>query len=133
MSVVGREETVRCHRAGAAEAKIREADRLECEAWNAIMWAGGTAMPSPGDPQAEPGPAASSTTTGGSMNGETTGPTGRPSGDGAMQKNMGTTGSGRGDPNGGNPNGTAGGLTSLSGTGSSQYGGNGTAGITNGR
>src|ERR1700688_401146 len=24
----------------AAEAKIREADRLECEAWNAIMWAG---------------------------------------------------------------------------------------------
>jgi hypothetical protein len=23
----------------AAEAKIREADRLECEAWNAIMWA----------------------------------------------------------------------------------------------
>jgi hypothetical protein len=23
-----------------AEAKIREADRLECEAWNAIMWAG---------------------------------------------------------------------------------------------
>ena len=34
--------------------KIREADRLECEAWNAIMWAGGPAMPSPGDPQAEP-------------------------------------------------------------------------------
>jgi len=31
----------------AAEAKIREADRLECEAWNAIMWAGGPAMPSP--------------------------------------------------------------------------------------
>ena len=29
----------------AAEAKIREADRLECEAWNAIMWAGGPAMP----------------------------------------------------------------------------------------
>jgi hypothetical protein len=28
---------------GAAEAKIREADRLECEAWNAIMWAGGPA------------------------------------------------------------------------------------------
>ena len=25
----------------AAEAKIREADRLECEAWNATMWAGG--------------------------------------------------------------------------------------------
>ena len=23
-------------------------------AWNAIMWAGGPAMPSPGDPQAEP-------------------------------------------------------------------------------
>jgi hypothetical protein len=38
----------------AAEAKIREADRLECEAWNAIMWAGGPAMPSPGEPQAEP-------------------------------------------------------------------------------
>jgi hypothetical protein len=38
----------------AAEAKIREADRLECEAWNAIMWAGGPAMPSPGDHQAEP-------------------------------------------------------------------------------
>jgi hypothetical protein len=38
----------------AAEARIREADRLECEAWNAIMWAGGPAMPSPGDPQAEP-------------------------------------------------------------------------------
>jgi hypothetical protein len=37
----------------AAEAKIREADRLECEAWNAIMWAGGPAMPSPGEPQAE--------------------------------------------------------------------------------
>jgi hypothetical protein len=37
----------------AAEAKIREADRLECEAWNAIMWAGGPAMPSPDDPQAE--------------------------------------------------------------------------------
>jgi hypothetical protein len=38
----------------SAEAKFREADRLECEAWNAIMWAGGPAMPSPGDPQAEP-------------------------------------------------------------------------------
>ena len=38
----------------AAEAKIREADRLECEAWNAIMWAGGPAMPWPGEPQAEP-------------------------------------------------------------------------------
>src|SRR3954449_3514422 len=38
----------------AAEEKLRQADRLECEAWNAIMWAGGPAMPSPGDPQAEP-------------------------------------------------------------------------------
>src|SRR5436305_1283672 len=38
----------------AAEAKLREADRLECEAWNAIMWAGGPAMPSPREPQAEP-------------------------------------------------------------------------------
>src|ERR1700736_707114 len=38
----------------AAEAKIREADQLECEAWNAIMRAGGPAMPSPGDTQAEP-------------------------------------------------------------------------------
>jgi hypothetical protein len=38
----------------AAEARLREADRLECEAWNAIMWAGGPAMPSPGEPQAEP-------------------------------------------------------------------------------
>jgi hypothetical protein len=27
----------------AAEEKLREADRLECEAWNAIMWAGGPA------------------------------------------------------------------------------------------
>ena len=61
------------------------------------------------------------------------GETGKPSNDAAMQKNMGTTGSGRTDPNGGNPNGTAGGPTSLSGTGSSQYGGNGTAGTTNGR
>ncbi|MBR0972309.1 hypothetical protein [Bradyrhizobium japonicum] len=26
----------------AAEAKIREADRLECEAWNALMWAWAT-------------------------------------------------------------------------------------------
>jgi hypothetical protein len=40
--------------AARREAKLREADRLECEAWNAIMWAGGPAMPSPGDPQAEP-------------------------------------------------------------------------------
>lgn len=38
----------------AAEAKIREADKLECDAWNAIMWAGGPAMPSPGEPQANP-------------------------------------------------------------------------------
>jgi hypothetical protein len=37
-----------------AEAKIRDADRLECEAWNAIMWSGGPAMPSPGEPQGEP-------------------------------------------------------------------------------
>ena len=44
----------RCWIRSAAEAKIREADRLECEAWNAIMWAGGPAMPSPGEPQAEP-------------------------------------------------------------------------------
>ncbi|MBN8991651.1 MAG: hypothetical protein J0H42_25720 [Rhizobiales bacterium] len=44
-----------------------------------------------------------------------------------------TTGQARRDPNGGNPNGTAGGPTSLSGTGSSQYGGNGTAGTSNGR
>jgi hypothetical protein len=38
----------------AAEEKLREADKLECEAWNAIMWAGGPAMPSPGEPQANP-------------------------------------------------------------------------------
>src|SRR5260370_33206644 len=38
----------------AAEAKIGEADRLECEAWNAVMWAGGPAMPPPGEAQAEP-------------------------------------------------------------------------------
>jgi hypothetical protein len=25
----------------AAEAQIREADKLECTAWNAIVWAGG--------------------------------------------------------------------------------------------
>jgi transposase-like protein len=37
--------------ASAAEAKIRAADRLECEAWNPVMWAGGPAMPSPGDPR----------------------------------------------------------------------------------
>ena len=47
---------LRNHRTGPCFhlAPIREADRLECEAWNAIMWAGGPAMPSPGDPQAEP-------------------------------------------------------------------------------
>ena len=38
----------------AAEAKIREADKLECDAWNAIMWAGGPAMPSGDEPQANP-------------------------------------------------------------------------------
>ena len=32
----------------AAEAKMREANRLECEAWNAIMWAGGPANALPG-------------------------------------------------------------------------------------
>jgi hypothetical protein len=37
-----------------SEAKIREADRLECEAWNTFIWAGGPAMRSPGEPQAEP-------------------------------------------------------------------------------
>lgn len=36
----------------AAEEKLREADR--CDAWNAIMWAGGPAMPSSGEPQANP-------------------------------------------------------------------------------
>jgi hypothetical protein len=61
------------------------------------------------------------------------GETGKPSNDAAMQKDMGTVGSGRGDPAGGNPNGTAGGPISLSGTRSSQYGGNGTAGTTNAR
>jgi hypothetical protein len=44
-----------------------------------------------------------------------------------------TTGRSAQDPNGGNPNGTAGGPTSLSGTGSSQYGGNGSGGTINGR
>jgi hypothetical protein len=37
-----------------AEAIIRDADRMECEAWSALMWAGGPAMPSPGERQAEP-------------------------------------------------------------------------------
>ena len=37
-----------------AEAIIREADRFECEAWSALMWAGGPAMPSPGETQADP-------------------------------------------------------------------------------
>jgi hypothetical protein len=47
-------------RAAAAEKRreaaaiVREADRLECEAWSALMWAGGPAMPSPGDAQANP-------------------------------------------------------------------------------
>jgi hypothetical protein len=36
------------------EPKIREADRLECEAWNAVMWAGGPARPAPGEVKAEP-------------------------------------------------------------------------------
>ncbi|WP_315828601.1 MULTISPECIES: hypothetical protein [unclassified Bradyrhizobium] len=31
--------------------KLREADRLECEAWNAIIWSGGPAMPTPGEPR----------------------------------------------------------------------------------
>jgi hypothetical protein len=35
---------------GAAEAKIREVGRLECEAWNAITRAGGSAIPSLGAP-----------------------------------------------------------------------------------
>jgi hypothetical protein len=34
---------------GPAELKIRKADRLECEAWNAVMWAGGPARPAPGE------------------------------------------------------------------------------------
>lgn len=38
----------------AAEAKLREADKLECDAWNAIMWAGGPAAPAPGEAKAEP-------------------------------------------------------------------------------
>jgi hypothetical protein len=37
-----------------ADAKIRSADRLEWEAGNAIMWAGGPAVPSPSGRQAEP-------------------------------------------------------------------------------
>jgi hypothetical protein len=37
-----------------AEAIEREADRQECEAWTALMWAGGRAMPSPGEQQANP-------------------------------------------------------------------------------
>jgi hypothetical protein len=36
------------------EAIVRDADRMECEAWSALMWAGGPAMPSPGEPQANP-------------------------------------------------------------------------------
>jgi hypothetical protein len=38
----------------APEAKVREADRLECESWNTIILAGGPAMPSPGDPRRSP-------------------------------------------------------------------------------
>ena len=38
----------------AAEATLREADRLECEAGTRSCGPGGPAMPSPGDPQAEP-------------------------------------------------------------------------------
>ena len=41
------------------------------------------------------GPAATGSTSSGSMDGSTTGPTGRPSGDAATQKNMGTTGTSR--------------------------------------
>jgi hypothetical protein len=44
------------------------------------------------------GSAASGSTSSGSMNGTTTGPTGRPSGDAAMQQNMGTTGTSRQGP-----------------------------------
>ena len=44
------------------------------------------------------GPAATGTTSSGSMDGSTTGPTGRPSGDAGMQKNMGTTGTSRQGP-----------------------------------
>jgi hypothetical protein len=40
----------------AAEAKIREADRLECEAWNAMMWAwaAGEGRPVVDEQQANP-------------------------------------------------------------------------------
>ncbi|MGY4234990.1 hypothetical protein ACVIIW_003937 [Bradyrhizobium sp. USDA 4449] len=40
----------------AAEAKIREADKLECEAWNALMWAWATGEMRPviDDKQANP-------------------------------------------------------------------------------
>jgi len=38
----------------AAEEKLREAGRLECYAWNGIMRAGGPAMLSPVEPQANP-------------------------------------------------------------------------------
>jgi hypothetical protein len=41
-------------RSAAEEKKIREADRLECAAWNAAMWAGGPARPAPGEAQADP-------------------------------------------------------------------------------
>jgi hypothetical protein len=71
-----------------------------------------------GDNMAKPGMMNSGTATGSANHGQTHGT---------------TTGQGGRDPNGGNPNGTAGGPTSLSGTGSSQYGGNGTTGTSNGR
>lgn len=38
----------------AAEAKLREADRLECEAWNAILWANGPAQPARDEQRANP-------------------------------------------------------------------------------
>jgi hypothetical protein len=38
----------------AAELEIQKADRLECDTWNAIMWAGGPTMPHGSEPVAEP-------------------------------------------------------------------------------
>ncbi|MGJ5036615.1 hypothetical protein ACQR13_21115 [Bradyrhizobium sp. HKCCYLRH3059] len=49
-SYLSRSQAIR----SAADEKLRQADRPECEAWNAIMWAGGPAMPAPGEPQANP-------------------------------------------------------------------------------
>ncbi len=49
------------------------------------------------------------------------------------RRESGTVGMSSRDPNGGNPNGNAGGPTSLSGTGSSTYGGVGSPGTTSGR